>query len=409
MRLAPVAITAAIVLSLLPLAQADEWFNVVTDYATDHKAGYQYGLRDVTLSPDENWVYGAWQHGDGIRWLYRYASNQVVLDTKTNPNFAGRFTINHVVNAQSPTVGDDNNTNWQSVVAVGNYVYGGTDLTNTTTGPSTGYYGGFQGLVVLPWTYGDNNTAALKTVDTSTYGGGIGGLAASGNYIYATLKSPTDGIVVRFDITNPTNPVLDTTHVWKFSQLSVPVTTDYFHGLVAVDDGLGGTDLYITSGDQTQNSRPAGALYRVHVDSGGTMTLLDTLAITNRPQDVALYNDTLYVTEWTGSASQIRKVGITATGLQDEGYIEGPPHPFNGGDGYRNANGGGYSGIDISRAGNIWLADQYWNDSGASGTPGELLTDRLYESAPIPEPGTIALFGLGVPVLIGALRRKRRV
>jgi hypothetical protein len=249
--------------------------------------------------------------------------------------------------------------------------------------------------------YNDPTITAHQT-STAAYGGGISGLAVSGNWLYATLKSPTDGIIVRFDISTPGAPTLDTSDITHFS------TTNNFHGLVAMPDGAGGTDLYITSGDQTDNSRPAGALYRVDVNSSGTMTLLSTLTMTNRPEDIALYKNTLYVTEWVGASSQIAKVGFAGTTLQDEGFIAGPPHPFDGGDEYRNANGGGYSGIDISNAGNIWIGDQYWNDSGTSSLENELLTDRIYDSTPIPEPGTIALFGLGVPVLIGALRRKKR-
>ena len=419
MRLAPVAITAAIILSFLPRVQADEWTNVVTNYATDHDTpGHQYGLRDVTLSPDQNWVYGSWVHGDSIRWLYRYDAHQTVLDTQSTPNYAGSLTLNHLASPMGPAApGDDNNTNWQSVVQVGNYIYGGTDVTNATAmstpGGADGYYGGFQGIVVAPWNFAANSTSVLDEISTTPLGGGVGGVASSGNYLYATIKNGSDGIIARYDISNPTTPTAAGS--WSFQSLGIDLGTDNlttannFHGLVAMAGADNSTDLYIASGNEGTTARGAGTLYHVNIDSGGNMTLVSSVTTQYRLQDVAYYKDALYATEWAGASSQIAKIGITSTGgLQDEGYIDGPAHPFDGGDQYRNSSGGGYSGIDITSAGNIWIGNQYWNDSGAAGAPDELLTDQMDESAPIPEPGTIALFGLGVPVLIGTLRRKRR-
>ena len=407
MKTAAIVLLVAAALTVTGGAHGDAWDALIVDHEARANAsdlGQEYGLRAIALSPNDNYIYGAWLHanssGTGANYLYMYDAHQ---GATPDPGYPDPAQPRHYIERIST---GDTNVQFRAVAATSDWVYAGLDK-NHPDGSGT------YGFDILPSDL--SGVAATFALPLP-----VNGIAVYGNYLYMSerdLSSSTPTApVLRYLLSDPgnpnvgpSNPELDTS--WGVGGV-LEVTNqipgaEYLRGMTTDSAG----NVYIAAG---ADLNPNGTVYRIDAVTGQV-----TSATVNLPgaMDLAIYHDTLYVTEYTNVTSQIHKLGLN---LSDEGFLAGTPvHLYDGymldGSQGRNYPGGGYSGIDISTTGNVYLADQYWNDTGwMAGQPAgdpqqpeEILRDRLYESDPIPEPGTIALFGLGIAMLTGRLRRKR--
>ncbi len=98
--------------------------------------------------------------------------------------------------------------------------------------------------------------------------------------------------------------------------------------------------------------------------------LTETIVISvTRPMDIALFEDQAYITSYNGSNSLIKVVD-----KYDGSLVEDIQISTLDGSGYSRGTQEGWSGIDISDDGRIWLCDQLYSDT----------KDRLLVSTPLP-------------------------
>jgi hypothetical protein len=344
--------------------------------------GVDYGLRSVALSPNQGYVYAGFMHGGGIRYIYEYSVSQT---SESNNNYVARFTFNNIsVPSTDPSY--DNSTQIVALAATNSYIYAG--LSQEYTGV------GLQGFAVVDANL-TGSTDYKVSLSLPVYG-----LTVDGNYLYVTedAKNGASADVQRYTLNPSTGlPTLDTS--WgsggtlNLQTLAGGSGAGDLRGVVTDDAG----NIYIAS-------RTDGKIYKINAAGTSVTSTSFTMPMVD---DLAIYDGSLYATEYNGTSSAIEKVSLDlAVGIT----VAGPAHLYDGvysNDAAGWNDQGGYSGLDISATGRIYMGDQYWNDTLIDGTGTAYFTDRLYGSDPLPEPGTLALFGLGIPALVGVLRRRR--
>ncbi|WP_234536705.1 IPT/TIG domain-containing protein [Streptomyces shenzhenensis] len=211
----------------------------------------------------------------------------------------------------------------------------------------------------------------VQTSDAATKDRRIGGAAVrkSGStyYLYISRESSSGSgaaYIQRFDVTDPANPVLDTTFngTGTFNLADLPgfSTAGAPRGLTVAPDGT----IYLASTDTANFTN--GTVYRIASDlaSATSVTVLGAM-------DVALRGGRVYATQYLADNSAIAVLDATTLAPLDTITIPAFPHP-------NTALDTGYSGIDIASNGMIYLADQiYANVAGQE-------SDRLLVSTPLP-------------------------
>ncbi|MEU8870612.1 Ig-like domain repeat protein, partial [Streptomyces javensis] len=208
----------------------------------------------------------------------------------------------------------------------------------------------------------------VQTSDAATKDKRIGGAAIlkSGSvyYLYISRESGSgEAYIQRFDVTNPASPVLDTTFngTGTFNLATLPgfSTAGFPRGLTVAPDGT----IYLASTDTGNFTN--GTVYRIASDLSSATSVTEFGAM-----DVALRSGKVYATQYLANNSQIAV--LDAATLTQVATITIPqfPHP-------NTALDTGYSGIDISSDGKIYLADQLYSTVGG-------VSDRLLVSSPLP-------------------------
>ncbi len=218
------------------------------------------------------------------------------------------------------------------------------------------------------------NASMGTTFDVLNVGSpNVGGMGVHrvGNDYYAYVAYEGGGLVQRFNVTDPTNVVLDV-GFGVGGSYTLPVGGGELRG-VEVD----------SSGNLWVASRADGLIYRVSPD----LSTVNSVAVP-RAFDVAFFDGRAYVTSYNGAFSLIRVLDEATMSFIDDITISEI--------GFARGSAEGYSGIDIGDDGRIWLADQSYGTSP--------VRDRLLVSSPIPAPGTLSLLGLAGLV---AVRRRR--
>ena len=223
-------------------------------------------------------------------------------------------------------------------------------------------------------------SASLATnSNTGTVGPVIGGLAiqevAGTYYAYAVFEE--NGLIQRYNVTNPAAMVLDGTFGTGGSY-NVPGATD----LRGVEIGSDGSIYAASRGDAK--------VYKISSDLSTV-----TPAAVPRALDVALYNGNIYATSYNGASSLIRVIDAATMAFVEDITIttlDGNP--------YSRGSSEGFAGIDIDTSGNIWLADQHYGSTGG-------VQDRLLlgASLAIPEPASLVSLGIGTIFIV--VRRRR--
>jgi hypothetical protein len=207
----------------------------------------------------------------------------------------------------------------------------------------------------------------------------IGGLAIQkvGPTYYAYAVYEENGLVQRYDVTNPAAMTLDTTF-GTLGSYNIPSAG----GLRGVEVGSDGT-LFVAARDDNK-------VYRVSSDLA-TVTSFNL----TRAMDVALYGGNLYATSYNGTSSLIQVVDQTTLAAVETINIttlDGNP--------YSRASSEGWGGIDIDGTGRIWLADQHYGSTGGT-------QDRLLVSSPVPEPSSIVLAGALLVGFVATMSRRK--
>lgn len=196
--------------------------------------------------------------------------------------------------------------------------------------------------------------------------------------LYTTGSSSSSGMVNRWDVTDPTNPVADTSF-GSGGQIDLMTITGassptYLRGIEVTPSGV----IYTASLD-------TGKVHRISADLSTAVS-----ADVPRAHDVAVYGDRVYAVTYDGTDSRVYVLDalnlslievlnpVAALGL-DRQDIEG------------------FSSIEIDANGWMYVADQVYKNESST------VSDRIFV-AMIPEPGSLALIGLAGPLLI---RRRR--
>jgi hypothetical protein len=363
-RLAAVMAAVLLLLGIDAPARAD---TITWTALLDQTSGTTYSLRGVALSANDSTVYGTWLHTGDNKLIVEYnATTGALLYSSTIG-----------VNNQAKSIATDDR----------GYVYlGSGDYTKPTQ------------IQVrssdLQTIYGTASTTNTDTTNTDTKDKRIGGASIwkNGNqyYLYITRESGFDAAYIqRFNVTNPSNPTLDTSFgsggtLNLQSLLPGDTAVGYLRGLEVAKDGT----IYVTSTRTDTAANKANArVYKIAPNlTSATYTTL------RGAMDVAIYGSDLYVSQYDAQNSAVAVLNAGTLGLEKT-LLTGFIHSNTSAD-------SGYSGIDITSDGRIFLADQVYSLTGNS--------DRLLESSsvgPVPIPSTVLLLGSG---LMGLLLWRRR-
>jgi hypothetical protein len=241
---------------------------------------------------------------------------------------------------------------------------------------NTGSNATSMGWVIYNSTLSAQVASATSTDGTASQLSGIATAKLGGNYyVYVGWKN---GQIERWNVNDASSPVLDTS--WgasgKISLKTINVNA-YLNGLTVETDGT----IYVAGGLQGTTSFgdslikiPAAAAAAAdlstasHVDVKGGADGLGGFAA----MDVALYGGQVYVTEYLQTNSTIAV--FNESDLTSAGTITPPDTTLAGPSGKvsaYNSDGGtdsGFSGIDISSDGKIYVAEQLYNFVPAAGS-----------------------------------------
>lgn len=306
------------------------WETLSQFSGTSSPSSQMRSSRSVTVSPDEQTVFVGFIQGTSSSGLRKIdATTGAILQTAT------------IANSRQPKAGacDDRG-----------YVYFGASH------PS----GDGQFRIY------DSNLALLNTI-TPSGTQRIGGMSlrkvGSTYLLYIAREASSSALIERYDVTDVMNVTLDVSFAsgGQFNVRSFVPTALNLSGLEVESDGT----IY-------QTDRDLNAIFRIPptLDSLTTATL-------DRPIDVGVRSNRLYVTQYDGTNSYIsvfRKTDLAnlcklTTGIARE-----------------NVTDSGYAGIDIPVSGRIYMADQFF-----ANTPSTVFQDRIVRSSVLPDEPAITL------------------
>ena len=322
-------------------------------------------LRSLALSSDDQFIYSGWLHGETTRAVFKHnALTGTVLDT---------YDLG-VIQANALTTDD------RGYLYIG-YGDGGNGQVEIRDGSFAPVAAPFNGAGV------DHIEGLSIWVDPAGDPGG------PRYYLYG---SRYDRTIQRYDVTDPSAPVLDAT--WATGGSYDVPGTGHLRGMEVDTDGT----LYVAQRDTASGDR----LGYVHVIDP-TLSGLTSVPVAGA-MDVALSGGEFYVTTYMGLASTIEV--FSTQDLTNLATYE-PDIP-------RVEDDYGYSGIDIADDGRFYVNDQWYAlpryDPGGKMYADRILTHPPIEPPPpppppddrIPEPTTLLLFGVACAAL-GRRRRRR--
>ncbi len=319
-------------------------------------------LRALELSPDATALYSGWLHGPQMVWRHDPSSGAV-----TAAYDMGGVQANAIATDDRGYV----------YIGEGDYGAGRIRITPSALDSTVKSFGGKDGTEVEGLSIRKELPA---TGDLPNY------------YLYVTRS---DGTIERYDVTDPANPALDPT--FGTGGVYDALAGEPLRGVEVAGDGT----MFVAQRDSDPGTNDrSGFVYAIPPTlptDPTTIPTYDDIAA----MDLALYGDLLYVTTYDGDSSLVFVFDVSGGTLAlldtfEPMVVDGPERE----DVY------GYAGIDISPLdGRVFFTDQWYSISGEN--LDRILTNpaRATLQPEIPEPGTLALVGLG---LLGLVRRRRR-
>jgi hypothetical protein len=293
-------------------------------------------LRGVAVSSDGSLIYTTWiQQYPTFRQIREYTSSGTLLHSFSLP--------------ASPTNPTDCPAGYEQAKSIAvddrGYVYIGSGDQGLDCG--TNPY-----ILVLSSDLTTMVSGKVSTTDSATMQKRIGGAAIWKNggryYLYISRESGTGtAYIQRFDVTNPADPVLDTT-------FGSGGTFD----IHTLSSGAGSPEGLTVAADGTIYVAANSAVYRISSNLASASS-----ATVNGAFYVSLFGGYLFVTQYLANNSHVAVLDPVSLALVE---TITPPFPH-----LNTAIGTGYSGIGVSSGGEIYVADQYYNEVGG------LYSDRL--------------------------------
>jgi hypothetical protein len=330
-----------------------------------------HSLRGLALSPDGSQVYAG-----------------LILPASTGGEILEINTGNgNLTNSVSTVNGNFNQPKGIAVDASGNVYTTLNDGVNTSATQKfqvlSSSLGAVSGVITAPAAGGN---AQLAGADVATVSGNV--------YLYLTFNKGA-GVIERYKLSgtgSPAAPVLDTAFGTgglldvRSAFNNNALTSVTLNGIAVASDGT----IYGAADASTDANIRGDTVYKISSD----LSTITTTSVTEA-MDVALYNGNIYATEYNSTASAVAVLKQSDLSSVDTITFTGPPlHADTSTD-------SGFSGIDISSTGTMYVSDQLFDLTGAN--------DQIIV-ATVPEPAslTLAVFGLGGLGLAARQLRKRR-
>ena len=324
------------------LLSAVTW-SVLSDTTGTSPGTNPYSIRGLALTNDGSSIYAGYIHSDAINELS--TSTAAIEATVSTPTL------------QPKGVATDDR----------GFVY---STLNSGSGATTQHWA----------IYNSNLTPVTGSPFTSatTASKQISGMAVqklNGHYYAYISSNKGAGTIERWDVTTPTSPTLDTS--WgtngiidlRSASFGLGSNT-YVNGLVVDTDGT----VYATGGVNTTDR--GDSVFKISPDG----LSVEKTATVSGALDDAIFDGELYVTEYLGPNSTIAvlkeadlSLVATITGVPIGAYANTTPDA----QGYD----AGYSGIDISASGKVYVAEQLYTNNLDG-----LFHDRILVSSPLAAP-----------------------
>ncbi|HVX13072.1 MAG TPA: DUF4214 domain-containing protein [Pirellulales bacterium] len=317
-------------------------WSVFTD-TTGSSPGNPYSLRGLALSPNDASIYAGYIHSSAINEL-----STSTASTEATVSTPGQ---------QPKGVATDDRGFVYSTLNTGSAA---------TTQPWTIYNSNLTPVSGAPFT---SATTAAKQLS------GIAVQKLNGHYFVYISSNKGAGTIERWNVDNPSAPVLDTSFgsngIANLQSSSFGLGANAFvNGLVVDADGT----IYATGGVNTTDR--GDAVFKISPNG----TSLEAQASVNGAMDDALFDGRLFVTEYLGPNSAIAVLNDSNMSLVDT-ITDSPKGAYANTTPDAQGYDAGYSGIDISASGQIYVAEQlytYNNDN--------IFHDRILVSSALAAP-----------------------
>ncbi len=318
---------------------------------SDTSAGGGFSMRGLALSPDNSQIYVG------------FIQSSVVREISTS---SGTVTTSSTVTSGQPKgVAVDSNSNVFATF-------------NNSAGSKIQQFGVYNSALVLQTTKPDVTTSVNTSLGGITEAN-IGGT----NYLYVT-HNKGGGQIERYNVSTPSAPTLDL----SFGTSGVlDLQTVLGNGNIGLNGITVASDGTIFVAGQNDGVNRGTTVYKIL----SNLTTITSAPVT-QAMDVALYNGNVYAVEYNGGSSAIAVLSQSNLSLLDTITLSGPSIGSNA-----PGSDSGFSGIDISPTGVMYVADQVFN-----GNADQLLV------ATVPEPATWVLLISGGMGFVGQLYRKRQ-